>query len=358
MAITYDHRELLQALPWTDILPPLDAASETIARFDERMDRDDGVAASVESRIHFREACSALWLEGYLVRLEDLVLHDASTDLRTPTPELIAAAEVLQIRHALCRHPPEWPMSEAGLDALIRGSPVEKADVEVPDHGPEFSRHREEGWHFRSLPKATSDGRTQPTAPCFELTNEHCSKVERVQQWLTAIRATEDLPAVLAAAFAWDAWATTKQLQGRDLLGMQLVASFFRYKGKTKFHLPALNVGMRAAGYRRSGHDDLPIRLCGFFRAVKAAAEIGLRDLSEVSQAKQRMEERIRGRRTNSRLPELVQLFLFSPVVTVPLAAKSLRVSPQAVEGMIKTLGPDLLRELTGRARNRVWSLR
>lgn len=139
---------------------------------------------------------------------------------------------------------------------------------------------------------------------------------------------------------------------------MQLVASFFRYKGKTKFHLPALNVGMRAAGYRRSGHDDLPIRLCGFFRAVKAAAEIGLRDLSEVSQAKQRMEERIRGRRTNSRLPELVQLFLFSPVVTVPLAAKSLRVSPQAVEGMIKTLGPDLLRELTGRARNRVWSLR
>jgi len=46
MAITYDHRELLQALPWMDISPPLDRASETIARFDERMDRDDGIVTS------------------------------------------------------------------------------------------------------------------------------------------------------------------------------------------------------------------------------------------------------------------------------------------------------------------------
>jgi Protein of unknown function (DUF1612)/HTH DNA binding domain len=358
MAITYDHRELLQALPWTDIFPPLDAASETIARFDERMDRNDGVAASVASRIHFREACSTLWLEGYLVRLEDLVLHDASSDLGAPTPELFAAAEVLRIRHALCRHPPEWPMSEAGLLALIRGSPVETAEVEVPDHCHEVSPHHEEDRLLRSPPKPTSDGRTLPAAPCSDLTNEHCSEEERVQQWLTTIRATEDLPAVLAAAFAWDAWATTKPLQGRDLLEIQLVAALFRYRGKTKFHLPALNVGMRAAGYRRSGHDDLPVRLCAFFRAVKAAAEMGLRDLSEVSRAKQRMEERVGGRRRNSRLPELIQLFLYSPVVTVPLAAKSLRVSPQAVEGMIKTLGPGLLRELTGRARNRVWSIR
>jgi Protein of unknown function (DUF1612)/HTH DNA binding domain len=357
MAITYDHRVLLQALPWTDIFPPLDAASETIARFDERMARDDGVAASVESRTHFREACSTLWLEGYLVRLEDLVLHDACTDVRAPTPELFAAAEVLRIRHALCRHPPEWSMSEAGLLALIRGRLVEAADVEVPEHCHEFSPHREEDQPFRAPPTATSDGKRQPTASWSDLSSEHCSEEERVQRWLNIIQATKDLPAILAVAFAWDAWATTKPLQGRDLLGIQLVAALFRHRGKTKFHLPALNVGMRAAGYRPRGHDDLPVRLCGFLRAVKAAAEMGLRDLSEVSRAKQRMEERLGGRRTNSRLPELIQLFLHSPVVTVPMAAKFLRVSPQAVEGMIKTLGPDLLRELTGRARNRVWSI-
>jgi hypothetical protein len=128
--------------------------------------------------------------------------------------------------------------------------------------------------------------------------------------------------------------------------------------GWLTMHPSGAYLRLRAAGYRRSGHDDLPVRLCAFFRAVKAAAEMGLRDLSEVSRAKQRMEERVGGRRRNSRLPELIQLFLYSPVVTVPLAAKSLRVSPQAVEGMIKTLGPGLLRELTGRARNRVWSIR
>jgi hypothetical protein len=80
-----------------------------------------------------------------------------------------------------------------------------------------------------------------------------------------------------------------------------LVAALFRCKGKTKFHLPALNVGMMATGYRRSNHDDLPVRLCEFFRAAKAAAETGLRDLSEASQAKQRIEERLRRTRTGAK---------------------------------------------------------
>src|SRR5260370_30497486 len=161
MSIAYNYQELLQALPWTDISPSLDAASETITRFDERLDRADGVAASVESWIHFREACSTLWLEGYVVRIEDLVLHDASIDLRAPTYELFAAAEVLRIRHALCRHPPEWSMSEAGL-ALIRGRPVEAPNVEVSNNLRQFSPHYEEDRLFGAHPTANSDGKTLP----------------------------------------------------------------------------------------------------------------------------------------------------------------------------------------------------
>ena len=43
------------------------------------------------------------------------------------------------------------------------------------------------------------------------------------------------------------------------------------------------------------------------------------------------------------------------PLVSVPLAAKELKVSPQAVESMLKELGT--VRELTGRGRYRAWGI-
>jgi len=56
------------------------------------------------------------------------------------------------------------------------------------------------------------------------------------------------------------------------------------------------------------------------------------------------------GKRGNSKLPDLVELRLNSPVVTVPLSAKELRVSQQAATMMIGDLSSNL-RELTGRGR-------
>ncbi|WP_246389395.1 helix-turn-helix domain-containing protein [Microvirga mediterraneensis] len=53
--------------------------------------------------------------------------------------------------------------------------------------------------------------------------------------------------------------------------------------------------------------------------------------------------------RSNSKLPELVDLFLSRPPVTVPLGAKLLKVTPKAVDLMLQQLGGALPRELTGR---------
>jgi len=55
--------------------------------------------------------------------------------------------------------------------------------------------------------------------------------------------------------------------------------------------------------------------------------------------------------RSNSKLPELVDLFLSRPLVTVSLAAKLLKVTPKAVDFMLLQLGGTLPRELTGRRR-------
>ncbi|WP_404295257.1 helix-turn-helix domain-containing protein (plasmid) [Microvirga sp. RSM25] len=44
--------------------------------------------------------------------------------------------------------------------------------------------------------------------------------------------------------------------------------------------------------------------------------------------------------RSNSKLPELVDLYLSRPLVTVPLGAKRLKVTPKAVDLILLLLGP------------------
>jgi hypothetical protein len=61
--------------------------------------------------------------------------------------------------------------------------------------------------------------------------------------------------------------------------------------------------------------------------------------------------------RSNSKLPELVDLFLSRPLVTVPLGAKLLKVTPKAIDLMLGQLGGALPRELTGRTRYCAWGI-
>ncbi len=67
------------------------------------------------------------------------------------------------------------------------------------------------------------------------------------------------------------------------------------------------------------------------------------------------MSLKLKGRRSTSRLPDLVNLILLRPLLSIPIVAKELKFSPQAVEGMLKELGS--LRELTGRGRYRAWGI-
>ncbi len=52
-----------------------------------------------------------------------------------------------------------------------------------------------------------------------------------------------------------------------------------------------------------------------------------------------------------------MELFLSRPLVTVPLGAKVLKVTPKAVDLMLARLGGALPRELTGRTRYRAWGI-
>ena len=104
-------------LPWPAIAGPLAAAEDALARLDERLAKSpirDGWTA----RTHFADACASLWLDGELVHLDDLVLHDAGMDVRTPSHELTRAHAVLRARRRIAEAKPDWALSAAGLAGL------------------------------------------------------------------------------------------------------------------------------------------------------------------------------------------------------------------------------------------------
>jgi hypothetical protein len=99
---------------------PFESASDALARFDERL-RSSPVAEAFVLRTHFHDACAALWRVGEFVQIEDLVLHDAGTDVRTPTHELVRAHAVLLTRRHIADREPAWALTTDGL-ASLRGA--------------------------------------------------------------------------------------------------------------------------------------------------------------------------------------------------------------------------------------------
>lgn len=95
----------LSKLPLQSLLRPISDAASVLARLDERIARSTLGAGWIE-RMHFADACASLWIDGELVHLEDLVLHDATKDVRTPTHELTMRPRCFENPPAHCRPTP------------------------------------------------------------------------------------------------------------------------------------------------------------------------------------------------------------------------------------------------------------
>src|SRR5215203_5064771 len=112
-------------LPWRTLAGPLVAAEDALARLDDRLGQSP-IREGWIGRTHFVDAGASLWLQGALVHLEDLVLHDAGMDLRTPTHELTRVHVVLRTRRRIAANDPGWATSSSGLAALSRGREEEE----------------------------------------------------------------------------------------------------------------------------------------------------------------------------------------------------------------------------------------
>lgn len=376
-----------------------EAAAISLARFDERLARAEPVLAEgVRQRGHAFEAQALIGLAGGLCPLEDLCLHDAGMDVRSPTREIARAATMLDERRRLARREPAEILGTSALRLRLGieesqdpvrtdrettpsraakkvAAPWERIglDDDEEDQIGEEDLDLEDDHHPRADPAfAEIDALLARTRKKLDAWNDLSSDegrknlilrdpsydaAGRFARWQQILEEGRGLPAALAAALALDAWLWLEPSERAGELGFALAATLLRERGLAVAHLPVVGLGLRRGKFRWSPHLALSARIAGLLGAFAEAAAFGQADLDRLSLARTVMLRKCEGRRGNSKLAQLVDLLVASPLVTVQLAAARLQVSPQAVEAMLKELGGSLPRELTGRKRYRAWGV-
>jgi hypothetical protein len=312
--------------PSSAVLDALLDTDDLLVRLDERI-RASPVGRACVQRLLYRNACAAMQSQNCMVYLEDLVLLDGHAFSGVMYPDLSAALFILKL----------WQTGLAGNAATLLDASM-PGELERPLFGgipvdPLLARHRPDMFYDAEWEEA-----------------------ERLRRWRHVFNASTRLPPVLAAATIWDAWHTLQPEQQGTWRAPLLASLLLRVRGKTRHLILPLDHGQRLCRKGWRAVDDANTRVRTFFEIVRAAIKGCANELDGLASAKERMSLRLRDAQKNSRLPDLVELLIEKPLVSVPLAAKALGISQHAVRKMLPRLG-STPREISDRLRYRCWTV-
>lgn len=373
-------------------------ATAALTRLDERL-RTSPVRDGYLARMAFHEAVACMWLGGELVHLEDLVLHDAHMDIRAPTHELTLAHQVLRAIRQTVANTPDWALSQKGLQSLRGLKPVtatQEASTETrnvrldrEDAASDISRAVLDEEVFTPatleldrqmaemdlklkrldavLQQRAEASRAVGKSDAIASSETHLNPLiydddddaeQRLSEWQARLMATRDLPQVLRAALALDDWNQNEILPRTPWLGSLLAASMLRAENKLAVGgqrtLPPIFMGLRQIPRERRNAKDDSVRLVALLDAFEHSALIGLKEHDRLVLARTQLNRKLKGKRTNSKLPALIELVLSRPLVTSTMIERELKVTMQGALNLVAELG---LREVTGRGRYRAWAV-
>ncbi|MBA8837913.1 RHE_PE00001 family protein [Ochrobactrum sp. RH2CCR150] len=350
-------------LPLEELFLAVTGATAALTRLDERLARS-AICDGLIRRMHMHDAVSSMWLEGELVHLEDLVLHDALMDSRTPSHALTVAHAVLRMRRQIASRAAGWAMSPVGMRQLLGLNP----DIaETPEPEPSILSDDDDSDPLLDdidallartdalLKGVTSEARKPKPLPRDTLIYEDdWDEAERLQEWRDIFDSTRHLPPLLRAAIMHDAWFSMQVVQRSSWIGRLLTASFLSQSGIAAHHLPAISVGLQTKKPNERRAPNRLMRLKVFLAAIEEAAEAGMKEHDRLMLAREQLQRKLKGRRSSSRLPQLMELILNNPLVSSQMIEKELQVTQQ---GALKLVSELNLREMTGRGRFRAWGV-